>query len=162
MHVLEFRIDTLYFHRFTIHIVLSPSVLAVGASFFLRYLYALPMHVWDNLHRGSNCDMFHLQWCAATSCTVCLIRYAHACFRDEHCSYVTPMHVCVFASALPALELCKSLKVNSFGRIQAGCADANLHIYIYIYEYIYMYSPVQSSLKYLIYIYTYEETYLYI
>ena len=45
MQVLEFRINTLYYLGFTIHIVLNPSVMAVGASFFLRYLYALPMHV---------------------------------------------------------------------------------------------------------------------
>ena len=157
MQVLEFRINTSYYLRFTIHIVLNPSVMAVGAFFFyviymlcpcmfeticigaliaicftssdverlhaLFFLNVTPMHVWEPIF---------------------LKRYAHACFRDEHCSYVTPMHVCVFASALPTLELCKSLKVNSFGRIQAGCADANLHIYINIYIYIYIvqFSPV--------------------
>ena len=115
----------------------SSDVLRLHAHCFL---YVTPMHVWEPIF---------------------LKRYAHACFRVEHCLYVTPMHVCVFASALPTLELCKSLKVNSFGRIQAGCADANLHIYIYMN--IYIYSPVQSSLIYLIYIHIWRKhIYIYI
>ena len=110
MQVLEFLVNTSYFLDFTIHIVLNPSVMAVGASSFLRHLYALPMHVWENLYWSYNCVMFHLQWGAATSCL-----------------YVTPMHVFVLASAQPTLEPCKSLKISTFGQIQAVCADANLH-----------------------------------
>ena len=140
MHVLKFLVNTSYFLRFTIHFVVNPSEMAVGALYCRRHLYALPMHVWENLHWSYNCAMLQLQWCAATSCTLdvytlrpCMFesptvlkRYAHACFRVWQCLNVTPMHVCAFASAHPTLEPCKSLKVNSFGQIQAGCADANL------------------------------------
>ena len=140
MQVLEFLVNTSYFLTFTIHIVLNPSVMAVGALAFLRHLYALPMHVWENLYWSYNCVMFALQWVAATSCAAelytlrpcmfqsptVIIRYAHACFRVDQSLYVTPMHVFVFASAHPTLEPCQSLNINTFGQNQAECGDANL------------------------------------
>ena len=151
MQVLEFRINTSYYLGFTIHIVLNPSVMAMGASLFSSYLYALPMHVWDNLHRGSNCDMFHLQWCGATSCTVFLKRYAHACLRAHFSETLRPcmfqrrallihyahacLRVCVCASDLGIMQIVESEQFwSNSSRV---CRRKFTHIYIWIYVYIY-------------------------